>query len=101
MTQTLLNHFDRCLPLVDAIAAPRASQRNTATTELEPGLWNSPLRAELEALGHRFTKNRGIGAATGVQRLPDGGWLAAAETNRRGGGSAQVVFPHGTAPTGR
>ncbi|WP_459250351.1 gamma-glutamyltransferase family protein [Streptomyces youssoufiensis] len=99
--QTLLNHFDRGLPLVDAIAAPRASQRNSATTELEPGLWNSPLRAELEALGHRFTKNREIGAATGVQRLPDGRWLAAAETNRRGGGSAQVVFPHGTAPTGR
>ncbi|WEV24695.1 gamma-glutamyltransferase family protein [Streptomyces sp. 71268] len=98
--QTLLNHFDRGLPLVDAIAAPRASQRNTATTELEPGLWNSPLRAELEALGHRFTQNREIGAATGVQRLPDGRWLAAAETNRRGGGSAQVVHPHGTTPTG-
>lgn len=96
--QTLLNHFDRGLPLVDAIAAPRASQRNAAATELEPGLWNSPLRAELEALGHRFTKNPEIGAATGVQRLPDGRWLAAAETTRRGGGSARVVHPHGEVP---
>ncbi|MDX6759159.1 gamma-glutamyltransferase [Streptomyces sp. F8] len=94
--QTLTGHLDRGLPLVDAIAAPRASQRNQTTTELEPGLWNSPLRAELEALGHGFRQNPEIGAATGVQRLPDGRWLAAAETSRRGGGSAMVVRPHGT-----
>ncbi|MFD9454268.1 gamma-glutamyltransferase [Streptomyces sp. NPDC059985] len=93
--QTLLGHLDRGLPLVDAIAAPRASQRNQTTTELEPGLWNSPLRAELEALGQGFRQNPEIGAATGVQRLPDGRWLAAAETSRRGGGSAMVVHPHG------
>ncbi|UQX03761.1 gamma-glutamyltransferase [Streptomyces sp. RerS4] len=93
--QTLLGHLDRGLPLVDAIAAPRASQRNQTTTELEPGLWNSPLRAELEALGQGFRQNPEIGAATGVQRLPDGRWLAAAETTRRGGGSAMVVHPHG------
>jgi gamma-glutamyltranspeptidase/glutathione hydrolase len=91
--QTLTGHLDRGLPLVDAIAAPRASQRNTATTDLEPGLWNSPLRGELEALGHTFKQNPEIGAATGVQRLPDGRWLAAAETVRRGGGSAMVVRP--------
>ncbi|MGW0392150.1 gamma-glutamyltransferase [Streptomyces sp. NPDC003042] len=93
--QTLTGHLDRDLPLVDAIAAPRASQRNQTTTELEPGLWNSPLRAELEALGHGFRQNPEIGAATGVQRLPDGRWLAAAETSRRGGGSAMVVYPYG------
>ncbi|MEV7581297.1 gamma-glutamyltransferase [Streptomyces erythrochromogenes] len=93
--QTLTGHLDRGLPLVDAIAAPRASQRNQTTTELEPGLWNSPLRAELEALGQGFRQNPEIGAATGVQRLPDGRWLAAAETSRRGGGSAMVVRPHG------
>ncbi|MFI1281930.1 gamma-glutamyltransferase [Streptomyces sp. NPDC020858] len=93
--QTLTGHLDRGLPLVDAIAAPRASQRNQATTELEPALWDSPLRAELEALGQRFRQNPEIGAATGVQRLPDGRWLAAAETTRRGGGSAMVVHPHG------
>ncbi|MFE0578713.1 MULTISPECIES: gamma-glutamyltransferase [unclassified Streptomyces] len=94
--QTLTGHLDRGLPLVDAIATPRASQRNQTTTELEPGLWNSPLRAELEALGQGFRQNPEIGAATGVQRLPDGRWLAAAETSRRGGGSAMVVHPHGT-----
>ncbi|MCC3771302.1 gamma-glutamyltransferase [Streptomyces sp. UNOC14_S4] len=93
--QTLLNHVDRGMPLVDAIAAPRASQRNAAATELEPGLWNSPLRGRLEAIGHVFKENPEIGAATGVQRLPDGRWLAAAERTRRGGGSAAVVRPRG------
>lgn len=91
--QTLTGHLDRGLPLVDAIAAPRASQRNAATTELEPGLYDSPLRGQLEALGHAFTKNPEIGAATGVQKLPDGRWVAAAEKDRRGGGSAMVVHP--------
>ncbi|MFD3515021.1 gamma-glutamyltransferase [Streptomyces sp. NPDC058657] len=91
--QTLTGHLDRGLPLVEAIAAPRASQRNAAATELEPGLWNSPVRGELEALGHVFKLNPEIGAATGVQRLGDGRWLAAAEKTRRGGGSAMVVRP--------
>ncbi|WP_299541406.1 gamma-glutamyltransferase [uncultured Streptomyces sp.] len=93
--QTLTGHLDRGLPLVDAIAAPRASQRNAATTEIEPGLWDGPLRAPLEALGHAFRLNPEIGAATGIQRLPDGRWLAAAEKTRRGGGSAMVVRPGG------
>ncbi|OKJ75029.1 gamma-glutamyltransferase [Streptomyces sp. CB02460] len=93
--QTLTGKLDRGLPLVDAIAAPRASQRNAAATELEPALWNSPLRAKLESLGHVFKLNPEIGAATGVQRLPDGRWLAAAEKERRGGGSAMVVRPSG------
>ncbi|MFI1031037.1 gamma-glutamyltransferase [Streptomyces sp. NPDC020951] len=95
--QTLTQFLDRGLPLVDAIAAPRASQRNAAQTELEPALFNdtspSGLRARLEAIGHSFRLNPEIGAATAVQRLPNGTWLAAAETVRRGGGSAQVVYP--------
>ncbi|MFI5816343.1 gamma-glutamyltransferase [Streptomyces sp. RPA4-2] len=91
--QTLTGFLDRGLPLVDAIAAPRASQRNAAQTELEPGLYDSALRTRLEALGHSFKLNPEIGAATGVQRLPNGKWLAAAETVRRGGGSAMVVRP--------
>ncbi|MGI5403804.1 gamma-glutamyltransferase [Streptomyces sp. CA-135486] len=91
--QTLTGRLDRGLPLVEAIAAPRASQRNQTTTELEPALWNGALRAELEAIGHAFRQNPEIGAATGVERLPDGRWLAAAEKVRRGGGSAMVVRP--------
>ncbi|MEU2392766.1 gamma-glutamyltransferase [Streptomyces sp. NPDC007369] len=93
--QVLTGHLDRGLPLVEAIAAPRASQRNQPTTELEPALWNSPLRGQLEKLGQAFRLNPEIGATTGVQRLPDGRWLAAAEKTRRGGGSAMAVHPHG------
>ncbi|MFD7563190.1 gamma-glutamyltransferase [Streptomyces tendae] len=91
--QTLTGFLDRGLPLVDAIAAPRASQRNAAQTELEPGLYDSGTRAELEAIGHSFKLNPEIGAATAVQRLANGKWLAAAEKVRRGGGSAMVVEP--------
>ncbi|MFC8086045.1 gamma-glutamyltransferase [Streptomyces sp. NPDC057340] len=91
--QTLTGFLDRGLPLVDAIAAPRASQRNAAQTELEPGLYDSGVRAELEALGHSFKPNPEIGAATAVQRLANRKWLAAAEKERRGGGSAMVVRP--------
>ncbi|WUH95699.1 gamma-glutamyltransferase [Streptomyces sp. NBC_00433] len=91
--QVLTEHVDRGLPLLDAIAAPRASQRNAANTELEPALWNSALKPDLESIGHHFVQNPEIGAATGVQRLPDGRWLAAAEPVRRGGGSAMVVVP--------
>ncbi|MGW0767060.1 gamma-glutamyltransferase [Streptomyces sp. NPDC002676] len=91
--QTLTEFLDRHLPLVDAIAAPRASQRNAAQTELEPALYNSDLKDQLAAIGHSFKLNPEIGAATGVQRLPDGRWLAAAEKVRRGGGSAMVVDP--------
>ncbi|NJQ02822.1 gamma-glutamyltransferase family protein [Streptomyces zingiberis] len=89
--QTLTNHLDRGMPLADAIAAPRVSQRNTETTQMEPGLWDDPARQRLEALGHRFTRTPEIGAVTGVQRLPGGKWLAAAETERRGGGSAMAL----------
>jgi gamma-glutamyltranspeptidase/glutathione hydrolase len=91
--QTLTGFLDRGLPLVDAIAAPRASQRNTAQTELEPGLYDSELRRSLEAIGHSFRQNPEIGATTAVQKLSGGKWLAAAEKVRRGGGSAMVVHP--------
>ncbi|MFE9381706.1 gamma-glutamyltransferase [Streptomyces sp. NPDC007025] len=92
--QTLTNHLDRGMPLVDAIAAPRASQRNTARTVAEPALLDSPVRRRLAALGHSFEETAEIGAVTGVRRLPGSGhWRAAAEPERRGGGSAMVVHP--------
>lgn len=93
--QTLTGVIDRGLRLDKAIAAPRASQRNGVTTELEPGLYDGAVRGRLEGLGHAFSRNPEIGAATGVQRLRNGAWLAAAEPVRRGGGSALVVHPAG------
>ncbi|MBQ1162668.1 gamma-glutamyltransferase [Streptomyces sp. A73] len=93
--QTLTNHLDRGMPLLDAIAAPRASQRNSARTDAEPALMNSRVRRQLEALGHSFNRAAEIGAATAVRRLEGGRWRAAAEPERRGGGSAMVVRPTG------
>ncbi|MFI9326778.1 gamma-glutamyltransferase [Kitasatospora sp. NPDC052868] len=91
--QVLLGRLDRGLSLEQAIAAPRASQRNTAATQAEPGFLALPERARLEALGHAFASTPEIGAATGVERLSDGRWVAAAEPVRRGGGAAAVVRP--------
>jgi gamma-glutamyltranspeptidase/glutathione hydrolase len=93
--QTLIGRLDLGLTLPEAVAAPRASQRNTATVAAEPAFLASPERAELEALGHVFAQVAEIGAVTGVEFLADGRLLAAAEPVRRGGGSAGVVVPSG------
>ena len=45
------------------------------------------------ARGHTFTTTAEIGAATGIEFLPGGGVIAAAEPVRRGGGSAMVESP--------
>jgi gamma-glutamyltranspeptidase / glutathione hydrolase len=93
--QILLNRMDLGMTLPEAIAAPRASQRNTATVVAEPAFLASPEAHALEGLGHTFSTMAEIGAATGVEFLPDGRALAAAEPVRRGGGSAAVVKPAG------
>jgi gamma-glutamyltranspeptidase/glutathione hydrolase len=90
--QILLNRLDLGMSLPDAIAAPRASQRNTAATEAELEFLNR-YETELKARGHQFTTNPEIGAATGLEFLGPGKVLAAAEPVRRGGGSALVVQP--------
>jgi len=91
--QILLDRLDLGLTLPQAIADPRASQRNTTTTFAEPAFISSPEAAALQARGHRFTSTAEIGAATGIEFLPGGGVLAAAEPVRRGGGSAMVESP--------
>ncbi|MFD2091139.1 gamma-glutamyltransferase [Blastococcus deserti] len=88
--QTLLNRIDGGMNLAQAIAAPRASQRNAPTTDAEPAFIDA-YGAALGALGHEFRSVAEIGAATGIEYLPDGRVLAAAEAVRRGGGSAAVV----------
>ncbi|NMR19066.1 hypothetical protein HIR71_02320 [Cellulomonas fimi] len=87
--QVLMNRLDLGMGLPEAIAAPRATQRNTAAVQAEPGF----PRTGLQALGHTFSDNPEIGAATGIEFLGDGSLLAAAEPTRRGGGSAGVVDP--------
>jgi gamma-glutamyltranspeptidase/glutathione hydrolase len=89
--QILVGRLDFGLTLPEAIAAPRASQRNTASVQAEPAFLASPEAAALERLGHTFTINPEIGAATGIEFRGDGRMLAAAEPTRRGGGAAAVV----------
>jgi gamma-glutamyltranspeptidase/glutathione hydrolase len=91
--QILFDRVDEGMTLPQAIADPRASQRNTATTSAEPAFLASPLKTQLEARGHVFSNGGEIGAATGIEFLPDGKVLAAAEPVRRGTGSAMVENP--------
>ena len=103
--QILINRIDFGMSLPDAIAAPRASQRNAATTQAEPAFLAAPVRPGLEALGHKFAisdtspldptiKIRpDIGVASGLEFLPRGQVLAAGEPTRRGGSAAAVVCP--------
>jgi gamma-glutamyltranspeptidase / glutathione hydrolase len=91
--QLLVDRLDLGLTLPQAIADPRASQRNTTATSAEPAFIASPEATALRARGHRFATTPEIGAATGIEFLPGGGVLAAAEPTRRGRGSAMVEAP--------
>ncbi|MDT7788809.1 MAG: gamma-glutamyltranspeptidase / glutathione hydrolase [Pseudonocardiales bacterium] len=93
VTQILAERYGRGRTLLDAVAAPRVSQRNTAVATAEPAFLASSGRAGLESLGHRFGEVAEIGAATAIERLPDGRWHAVAEPVRRGGGAARAVNP--------
>jgi gamma-glutamyltranspeptidase / glutathione hydrolase len=95
--QILVNRLDFGQSLPDALAAPRASQRNSEPTPAEPAFiaQDGP---SLEAFGHTFsvvTPNppAEIGAATGIEFLRGGRQQSVAEPTRRGGGSAMVVRP--------
>nr|WP_189180095.1 gamma-glutamyltransferase [Microbispora rosea] len=96
--QILVNRLDFGMTLPEAVAAPRASQRNTAVTQAEQAFIDR-YGGELGALGHTFavptTPPVGeIGAATALEFRGNGLVQAVAEPPyRRGGGSALVVTP--------
>ena len=54
VAQILVNRLDFGMTLPDAIAAPRLSQRNSATTQTEPGFEQTPEYAALVARGQAF-----------------------------------------------
>ncbi len=103
--QILINRIDFGMNLPDAIAAPRATQRNAETTQAEPAFIPAPVTPGLEALGHKFaisdtspldpTINISpeIGVASALEFLPGGQVRAAGEPIRRGGSAAGVVCP--------
>ena len=98
--QMLFNRIDREMPLPEAIAAPRASQRNTAKVTAEPAfitLYGTELTEvyehQLIPSGDGLTSASDIGAATAIEFGDDGLLTAVAEPQRRGGGAAYVVSP--------
>ncbi|MBC7633487.1 gamma-glutamyltransferase [Aeromicrobium sp.] len=97
--QVLVNRIDLGMTLPEAVAAPRASQRNAATTSAEPefiaayGDLLKPYGQLLVPSGDTFTSAAEIGAAATIEVGRDGSLTAVAEPKRRGGGSAQVVNP--------
>ena len=92
VAQIILGYVDRGLPLVEAVAAPRLSSRN-GTESSEPAIHDGPIGEALRAKGHRLSRSREIGAAVAIRSWSRDDLEAAAETSRRGGGSAMVVRP--------
>ena len=91
--QVLVNRLDLGMTLPEAIAAPRASQRNTPGIQAEPA-FHARYGPALTALGHTFGPDvPEIGAATAIEFRPGGTLIAGAEPVRRGGGAAGVVHP--------
>lgn len=89
--QIMTSYLDLAMPLPDALAAPRVSQRNTPSAAAETAFLATPEAAALQALGHVFVDAGAIGAATAIEVAADGTLTVAAEPVRRNGGSAMVV----------
>ena len=97
--QILFNRIDRGMPIEQALAAPRAAQRNSATTTAEQKFIDT-YGSLLAAYGHTFavpgapgTSAAEIGAATAIQLGRGGKLTVVAEPTRRGGGATGVVRP--------
>jgi gamma-glutamyltranspeptidase / glutathione hydrolase len=102
--QIIMNHVDFGMSLPAALAAPRVSQTNSATSLAEPAFYNSALARQLSSqFGEKFTLATGPilpldnypGDATALQILGHGLVESIAEPVRLGGGSALVVRPSG------
>ncbi|MDQ2812544.1 MAG: gamma-glutamyltransferase family protein [Actinomycetota bacterium] len=100
--QIILNHVDFGMTLPAALAAPRVSQTNSATSLAEPAFYHSALARQLTSqFGEKFTEATGPvlpldyypGDATALQLFGHGRVEAIAEPVRLGGGSALVVNP--------
>ena len=103
--QILINRIDLGMDLPAALDAPRASQRNSTTTQAEPAFLAQPATAGLKRLGQKFEVvdtsplnpkikiAPTIGTATALELLAGGNVQAVGEAARRGGGAAGVVSP--------
>ncbi|HEU0182088.1 MAG TPA: gamma-glutamyltransferase [Agromyces mariniharenae] len=101
VVQVLLNRLDLGMTLPEAVAAPRASQRNAATTPAESA-FIAAYADDLAPFGHVLVPVQGtnpsplaaeIGAVAAIEVDQGGLITAVAEPVRRGGGTALVVEP--------
>jgi gamma-glutamyltranspeptidase / glutathione hydrolase len=97
--QMLFNRIDRGMTIEEAIAAPRAAQRNTVNVTAEQAFITA-YGDLLAPYGHTFavpgapgTSAAEIGAATAIQFGPGRLMTVVAEPTRRGGGATGVVRP--------
>lgn len=88
----LVNHLDFGMPLPDALAAARVSQRNTTSATAEPGFLEAYGNELSTRFGQALASTPEIAFAQGIELLPDGQLVAVADT-RGGGGDAQVIRP--------
>jgi gamma-glutamyltranspeptidase/glutathione hydrolase len=99
VVQILVNRIDLGMTLPEAVAAPRASQRNAAITPAEQEFIDAyagllaPFGQQFVASGAPFTSAAQIGAAAAIEVEPSGKMIAVAEPVRRGGGTGLVVRP--------
>ncbi|MGH3116247.1 MAG: gamma-glutamyltransferase family protein [Gaiellales bacterium] len=93
----MVNHLDFGMPLPEALAAARATPRNTATTAAERGFLDQYGAALSGRFGQRLASTGSIAHAQGISFLPDGRLVAVADTRRAptGAGDARVVVPDG------
>lgn len=92
--QTVVNYIDLGMPMDQAIDAPRMSQRNGGTTDIEPGFASTMQAKALVARGQRWSDQpEEIGAANALVFNADGTVTAVSEGHRHGVGSAQVQKP--------
>lgn len=102
VVQILMNRIDLGMTLPEAVAAPRASQRNTANNAPTPAEAEfialyaddlAPYGQALTPVAAPGTSASQIGAAAAIEVAADGLMTAVAEPVRRGGGTALVVEP--------
>ncbi|WP_173921599.1 gamma-glutamyltransferase [Agromyces sp. Marseille-P2726] len=92
VTQVLMNRIDLGMTLAEAVAAPRASQRNTTAVAAEQA-FRDAYEPALAGYGHTFTTSAEIGAVAAIEVDENGLMTAVAEPVRRGGGTGLVVKP--------
>lgn len=90
VVQILLNRIDLGMTMAEAVAAPRATQRNTVATLAEAD-FIAEYTDDLAPYGQGLSPTGEIGAAAAIEVDEDGLMIAVAEPERRGGGTGLVL----------